>query len=290
MNTQTETFRGYGKICAFSAQTAVECRFPQEVETVLSVHANASLTGAEAGNGEVRYFGKAHFSVVYEDAEKRLCRAEKGVEFSAVAKDERCFPALAARAVIAVENVSVRREGASVFTAALLGADIALFGETNVEYLSGGDLIVNRQSVKTTIAHLCGGAAETDDEFETEFIGDIMQHTECVSVTDVVCETGSLKVEGEINLGILALKGGDSLVSFERLVPFQFEIPCDACSFGCGATADVSVLSVAIHADSDEEHGKCRIGVEFTLSAQACVYEEVTLAAVADAFSPTKSH
>ena len=287
MKTQTENFRGYGKICAFSAQTAVECRFPQEVETVLSVHANASLTGAEAGNGEVRYFGKAHFSVVYEDAEKRLCRAEKGVEFSAVAKNESCFPALSARAVVAVENVSVRREGASVFTTALLGVDISLFGESNVDYLSGGELIVNRRSVKTTIAHLCGGAAETVDEFETEFIGDIMQHTECVNVTDVVCETGSLRVEGEINLGLLALKGSDALVSFERLVPFRFEIPCDACSFGCGATADVSVLSVAIHADSDEEHGKCRIGVEFTLSAQACVYEEVTLDAIADAFSLT---
>lgn len=288
MKTQTETFRGYGKICAFSAQTAVECRFPQDVETVLSVHASASLTGAEAGNGEVRYFGKAHFSVVYEDAEKRLCRAEKGVEWSAVQKDERCYPALSARAVVAVENVSVRREGASVFTTALLGADITLFGEQNVEYLSGGDgLIVNRQPVKATVAHLCGGAAEAVDDFETEFIGDVMQHTECVNVTDIVCETGSLRVEGEINLGILALKGGDTLVSYERLVPFRFDIPCDACSFGCGADANVSVLSVAIKADADEERGRCRIGVEFTLSAQACVYEEITLDAVSDAYSLT---
>ena len=106
MKTQTETFRGYAKIAALAAQTAVECRFPQEVETVLSVHASATLTGADAGNGEVRYYGKAHFSVVYEDAEKHLCRAEKAVEWAADCKDERCYPALAARAQVAVENVT----------------------------------------------------------------------------------------------------------------------------------------------------------------------------------------
>lgn len=287
MKTQTETFRGYAKIAALAAQTAVECRFPQEVETVLSVHASATLTGADAGNGEVRYYGKAHFSVVYEDAEKRLCRAEKAVEWAADCKDERCYPALAARAQVAVENVSVRREGASVFVTALLGADIALYGEQSFEYLAGGEIIVNRTPANATVAHLCGGAAETDDEFETEFIGDIMQHTQAVNVTDVVCETGSLRVEGEINLGILALKGGDALVSFERLVPFRFDIPCEACSFGCSAQASVSVLSVSIKADADEERGRCRINAEFTLSAQACVYEEITLDAVGDAFSLT---
>ena len=96
MKTQTETFRGYGKLFDMTAQTAVECRFP-EVETALSVQACARLAGAEAGNGEVRYYGRVHFSIVYEDADRRVCRAEKGVEFTAVAKDERVFPAASAR-------------------------------------------------------------------------------------------------------------------------------------------------------------------------------------------------
>ncbi len=89
MNTETEVFRGYGKICSLTAQTAVECKFGQEVESVIASHASVSLTGAEAGNGEVRYYGKAHFSLVYEDSEKHICRAEKGVEFTARAEDEK---------------------------------------------------------------------------------------------------------------------------------------------------------------------------------------------------------
>ncbi|MDE6059465.1 MAG: hypothetical protein K2G44_05425 [Clostridia bacterium] len=287
INTQTETFRGYGKRGTVSAQTAVECRFGQEVGTVLSVHADAVLTGAESGNGEVRYFGKAHFSLVYEDDEKHVCRAEKGVEFTAIAKDEICVPAFTAKAKLTVENVSVRREGASVYLAALLGADIALYGEQTFEYLAGGELVLKREPSTVVTAHLCGGAAETEDEFETEFIGDILQHSETVNVTDTVVSTGTLAVEGEINLGVLALKGANALVSFERLVPFRIEIPCDEASYGCGAEARVSVLNVSIHADSDEERGKCKVHAEFTLQADACVYEEIAVDTVTDAFSQT---
>ena len=126
--TQTETFRGYGKLFGIAAQTAAECRFP-EAETVLSAHACAHLSGAEAGNGEVRYFGRALFSIVYEDADRHVCRAEKGVEFTAVARDARIAPAQTVCARLAVENLSVRREGASIFLTALLGADLAFFGD-----------------------------------------------------------------------------------------------------------------------------------------------------------------
>ncbi len=287
MKTETQVFRGFGKRKEIHAQTAVECRFGQEVETVLAAHCSAVLTGAEAGNGEVRYFGKAHFSLVYEDAEKKVCRAEKGVEFTATAKDAFIFPALSARVAISVENISVRREGASVYAQALLGADISLFGEQSFEYLSGGDLIMRREPVKVLTAHLVSGASETEDEFETEYIGDILQHAETVCLGEIVCETGLLKIEGELSLGVLALKGGGALVSFERLVPFEIAIPCDFAAYGCSAEARVSVMNVSIHAEADEEKNKCRIFAEFTLAAEGCVYEESSVDAVTDAFSPT---
>ncbi len=284
---QTEIFRGYQKQCDLTAQTAVECRFGQEVSTVLLTHASASLTGAECTNGEVRYFGKAHFIVVYEDDEKRVCRAEKGVEFTATCKDERVTPAFTPRACVTVENVSLRREGASVFLTALLGADISLYGEESFEYLTGGDFVCKREPVPVLCAHLCGGATEADDEFETEFIGDILLHAQTASIVDVICETGSVKVEGEVNLTLLALKGEGNLVSFERLVPFRVEIPCEEATFTAKARARANVLDVSLRADSDEEKGRCKITAELTLGVEACVYEEVTVDGVVDAFSCT---
>ena len=287
IKTLAETFRGYGKLKDVSAQTAVECRFGQEVATVLSVHTHVALTGAEAGNGEVRYFGKAHFSIVYEDTERKVCRAERGVEFTARAQDEDCYPALTARATATIENVSVRREGASVFAVALIGADIALYGEKDFEYLSDGDLVLRREPVKVLVAHLCGGATETEDEFETEFIGDILLHSETANVSDVSCEAGLLRAEGEVSLGILALKGENNLVSFERLVPFKIEIPCEQAAFGCSGEVRVNVLDVVLKAEADEERGKCAVSAVLTLSAEGCVYEEVSVDAVTDAFSRT---
>ncbi len=286
MKTQTQVFRGYGKRKQLNVQTAVECRFTQEIETILSTHCGLVVTGADVTDGEVRYYGKAHFSLVYEDSERHVCRAEKGVEWSATEKDDFLFPALTARLNAAVENISVRREGASVYAQALIGADISFYGEQNFEYLAGGDLIMRRETVGVLSAHLVSGTAETEDEFDTDFVGDILQHAETVNLIELVCETGALKVEGEINLCILALKG-NSLVSFERLVPFSMEIPCDAAAFGARAEANVSVANVTIHAEADEEKSKCTVFAEFTLTAEGCVYEESEVDAVTDAFSPT---
>ena len=286
MNTETATYRGFGKSASLTHQTAVECKFGAEVESVIATDARVILTGAEAENGGVRYYGKAHFLIVYADSEKRICRAEKGVEFSARVEDENCFPALTARARLSVENLSVRREGASVYVTALIGADIALYGEQSFEYLSGGDIVCKRESATVLSAHLLGGNTEAEDEFETEYIGDILLHSETVGAVDLTVSTGSLKAEGEINLSILALKG-DTPVSFERLVPFSFEIPCEEAYPGRCAELRVSVLDISIKADTNEEKEKCKITAEFTLGAEGCIYEEAEINVVADAFSRT---
>lgn len=285
MKTQTETFRGYGKLFGMNAQTAVECRFP-DAQTVLSAHVSADLAGAEAGNGEARYFGRAHVSIVYEDGDKRVCRAEKGVEFSALARDERLVPAQALRAQIAVENVSVRKEGASIFVTALLGADIAVFGEQSFDYLAGGDLVCRREPVAFYTAHLADGTTEVEDDFEAERIGDILQHAETVHITAVGCSAGMLKAEGEVFLGILAMRG-DDLVSLERLIPFAIDIPSEAAQAGCRAQVAVRVPEVNLTADADEEKGRCRIRATLVLRAQGVISEQVTVDGVTDAFSRT---
>lgn len=286
---KTDVFRGYGKIGELSAQTAVECRFGGEIETVLSAHAGVVLLSATADNGEIKYTGRARFSIVYEDQNRKVCCAEKGVEFSAKAQCERSCPAYTARVRLETENVSVRREGASVYLTALLGVEIQLYGEQSFEYLTDGELIMRREDLPVLTAHLCGGRAEADDEFETDFIGDVLMHAETVNLADVSCETGTLVAEGEINLGILALKGESSLVSFERLVPFRVEIPCDAAQAGQRGEARVSVTNVALRVDTDEEQGKCKIVAELELNAEGCVYEETTIDAVTDAFSTERA-
>lgn len=286
MEIKTQTVRSFGKLGEVNAQTAVECRFGGEVETVVSAHANAVLSGVELVNGEVRYFGKAVFSVVYQDVEGHVCRGEKGVEFSAKAATELALPSLTPRASVCVENVSVRREGASVYLTALLGTEIFLYGEQTLEYVTEGDCICRREQGELVCAHLCGGATEAEDEFELPFLGDVLFHSETAAVTDVVCETGLVRTEGEINLNLLVLKEGGALASFERLIPFRAEIACDESSFGSHAQVRVSVGSVSLHAVTDEEKGRSSVRAEVALTVDGCLYEKIAIDAVTDAFSP----
>ena len=63
------------------------------------------------------------------------------------------------------------------------------------------------------------------------------------------------------------------------------EIPSEACSPACRAEANVSVADARLRAESDEEKGKCMLAVTLTLRADGCLYEEVAVDAVTDAFS-----
>lgn len=286
MNVQTETFHGYGRQGQMSDRTAVECRFGGDVESVLAVHAEIFLSGAEVTEGEVRYEGRVRFTLVYEDGDRRICRAERGVEFAARAKGGACRPGQTARVYAYAENTSVRREGAGIYASAAIVAEISLYGDTKAEYVVGGDLVCRRERVACSVCRLCAGDLETDDLFETEAVADILLHSERVCVTRVAALHGALAVEGEVNLGILALRADNSLVSFERLIPFRAELPCEATP-DCRGDARVNVKDATLRAESDEEDKKCRIFAECALHAEGYVWETVQLDAVSDAFSVT---
>ena len=286
MQLETQCYRGYTRTGTLSQETAVECRFGGEVETVLSAHAELLPVQATAEEGGVRVLGRARFSLVYENAEHGVCRVEKGAEFTLKAQGE-CHAAALPRVRLKTENISVRREGASVYLSALAAAEVELFEEREFEYVTGGGLVTRREELHFFSAHPFSGETETDDEFETDFLGDILLHSSSALVSGVKCSAGSVVLEGEVNLCILALKEGEP-VSLERLIPFRIEIWQDAAE-GASAEGRVSVKEVYLSADSDEEQGKCRLRAELSLLAEGCVYSEERVDAVIDAFSTERA-
>ena len=56
MQLETQCYRGYTRTGTLSQETAVECRFGGEVETVLSAHAELLPVQATAEEGGVRVF------------------------------------------------------------------------------------------------------------------------------------------------------------------------------------------------------------------------------------------
>ena len=284
-----ETYRYTTRVCRAGSQSIVECRLPGgEIAGVLAIHARAVPAECVCADGEVRYNGKLFLSVVYEDADRKVCRAERGAEFSHRAENPAVTPACFARAAFRTDNVSWRREGSGLYISVIVGADIDVYGTVQAEYLTGGEGIVAKRKGQPIVKTVCvSGEAETDDEFSTDYIGDILLHSENVHIARVDAEAGQVCVQGEVALNICAQKGDMSPCSYERLLPFRMEIPCDEALPGQTASARVCVKSAVLSADADEERGRCRVNAALILTADCELYIKDELPACEDAFSPS---
>jgi hypothetical protein len=165
---------------------------------------------------------------------------------------------------------------------------VGVYGFAQVDYLLDGENLVCKNAPQTVVKTLpITGETELDDDFETDYVGDILLCSESVSVSRVEAETGQLVVIGEVALNVCALKADDSLCSYERLVPFRVELPSDELLPEHKVNAAVFVKSVALTAGTDEDKGKSRITASFVLSVAAEAYLSEELPTVEDAFALT---
>ena len=278
----------YGvELCKAEGQSIVECRMAAgDIGGIVDVEAHAALLQASCESGEVKYGGKLFLTVLYTDSEGKLCRAERGAEFFHRAEHSGVTPACSAQGELSIERVDTRRDGASIVVACVVGGRFSVFGERCMEYLTGGEgLIVDAEDVLLGKVYTANTAFEEADEFETDYAQDILLHGESVIVTDVRADMGVVDVGGEIALHFCMQRRDGSLCTYERTVPFKAQVLCDGATPSSTATAKVAVQSAYLTADTDEERGRSKIAVDFTLTAAVCVYEKEELSVGRDAFS-----
>ena len=284
---QFETYRYVGEICRLHSQSIVECRLPgSEISSILAVHATAAPADSVCADGEVQYGGKMLLCIVYEDGDKKICRAERGAEFFHKAEGAEVAPACFAKTAFSCENITWRREGSGLYISVVVDADIAVYGNKQMEYLTGGDGLIVRKGLARVYKTVCvSGETEGEDEFDTDYVGDILLHSERAVVNRVGASGGQIDVEGEITLNICVLKSDDSICSYERLVPFKMSLPSEEAFGHVVAGAHVDVKSARLTAGTDEEKGASHIVLSYTLSADCylSVYDEISV--VDDAFS-----
>lgn len=271
------------------SQSIVECRLSDWSENkILAVSPSVVLSGAEVLSGEVRYGGKLYFSVVARAPGGEIVGAERGAEFSHKAECESAAPAQSAEVSLFVEKVDIRPDGKSLILSAIVTAEIELIVPARLEYLAGGEGVVcDYKPVRVCRTWQCGGTAEIEEEFDTDYVGDVLLHSEQVSLTRVVAAAGCLDVSGEINLCVLAKREGESdLVSYERLIPFRAEIPCDEAVTGSACDARACVSSVNLSAACDEDKNRCRIAAQLTVDIRGRVYRSDEVVLPQDAFCP----
>ena len=284
---QFETHRYVGKICRLKSQSIVECRLPgSEISSILAVHAKAVPSECVCADGEAQYGGKLLLCIVYEDGDKKVCRAERGAEFFHKAEGSEVTPAYFAKTALSPANVTWRREGSGLYVSVVVDADISVYGGKQMEYLSGGDgIIVKKEPIHVYKTVCVSGETEGEDEFDTDYVGDILLHSETAIVNRVGISNGQIDVEGEINLNICVLRSDNSICSYERLTPFTLHVPCDEAFGKVAAGARVFVKSASLAATADEEKGVSHIVFSYTLSAECALSANEELFVAEDCFS-----
>ena len=285
---QYETYRYTGEICRLQSQSIVECRLPgSEIGSILAVQATATPTETHCVDGEVRYGGKLLVCVVYEDSNRKICRMERGAEFFHKTEHGEVTPACFGKTALSAVNVSHRREGSGLYVSVVVGADIYVYGGKYIEYLTGGDGLVVKKQPQILTHTLCfSGETEGEDEFETDYVGDILLHDENVAVNTVRVGVGQVEIEGEMQINACVLKADNSLCSYERLVPFSMQIPCEEAFGNVSASARVCVKSAHLSVGVDEEKNVSKMVLSYCLCADCFLHVQKEISAVCDLFSP----
>ena len=289
VSPQYETYEYTACGPCLRAQSIVECRLDGRADEKLLAASPRVVCGvAEVLPGEVRYGGKLFFSAVTAAPDGAVTGVERGAEFSHRAACEDAAPAQKAEVRLRVEKVETRTEGRALVLSAIVTAEIDLYAPAQLRCLAGGEGVVcDRAPARIARIALCSGTFAQEEEFETDYVGDILLHSEQVCLRRVVAGAGSLDVSGEVNLAVLAKKEGErETVAYERLIPFRAEIPCAEAEAGMPCDARAEVLSANLTAACDEEKGRCSIlaRLELRVFGRAYRVEEVQLPR--DAFCP----
>ena len=281
-----ETYRFIGEVVRLKGQSMVECRLPgSEISGILAVEAKAVANESVCTDGEVKYGGKVLLTVVYEDGEKKVCRAERGIEFFHKAEGREVTPACFAKTALSAENIAWRREGSGLYFSIIVGAEILVYGGKQMEYLLGGDGMICKSAPITVHKSVCvTGETDGEDEFDSDYVGDVLLHSERAIVYRAEAGNGQIEVEGEIALNICVLTADEKVCSYERLTPFRMQVPCDEAFGDVTASARAQVKSSHLSVGADEEKGKSRIVFSYGLAVDCFAHVKEEIEALQDGY------
>jgi hypothetical protein len=284
---QYETYRYTSEISRLKAQSVVECRLPgSEIGSILTAQAKVYPTETSCLDGEVKYGGKLLLCIVYEDADGKICRAERGAEFYHKAEENTITPNCFAKTSLTVDKITHKREGSGLYFSIVVGAEIAVYGGKQIEYLTGGENLFCKHKEMEIKKSVCvSGETEGEDEFETDFLGDILTHSEETFVAKVTASYGQLETEGEILLRLCVLKNTGELCSYERIIPFKVTVPCEDAEGEVKAHAKAVVKRAELTQETDGETGGKTL-FSYALSVDCFLFTSERITVVDDAFSP----
>ena len=220
---QTSSLSYTRAVISLKSQTVAQTRLSQSdgIAEVLAVCPQVSLLNCEVSSGRVNYNGKIIFTVVYSDDEGKLCRMQKGAEFSHYCDDDCLAPAQTALCALSCERVSIRRDGSAIIISAVVSAAIDVFAPAERTFVTACDGAYLKTQTKEFFSFITfSGECEVEDDFDADGVDDILVPSACALVTSAECGTGEVEISGEISLSLLAMRRTFP-ASLERVIPFK---------------------------------------------------------------------
>jgi len=272
------------QVATLGAQSMVEIKFSEEnAGEAVAVEPQISLNSCEISSGRVNYSGRLIATLVYTDEEGKLCRVQKGAEFSHFIDNEILAPAQKSECALTCERCKVKRDGSSLVVSVVVGAKVDVYDNAQRSFITSIDgAICKTDSAKLYSIINFSGESDVDDEFDC-MAEDVLVPSASVQVLDCNAHAGVIEVNGEIYLSLLAVRDG-SPVNLDRTVPFKCELSCDEALLSQRAYCRAEIKSISVNCKVYEEKGKC--GVELNVGLGFCghFYEEEEVTYLSDAF------
>ena len=281
------------EVVAVSSSNGIECKLPlteEEYKEILAIDATASLISTECYNSEIKYNGRAIFTVIYK-SENSIKKQEAGVEFSFKCDFEKCLEGMASLSDIKCDNVKVNFVNGIAVASAVILFKGEITKPLEIEYfVKENQIMVKNQDLEYSL-EVCKVKREfkLEDEFELPIlVGDVLCHTEKVCVTACQSGIGVVIVDGEVELTslICPLEQGKEPVTVVKKIPFRTEAECSDALPELLACAFVSVKNTSLKVYVDEAKNKSTVSVEVMLETSAKVYNYTLFSYCVDAYSP----
>lgn len=286
LNAQYRTGTFTRQTAALKTQSIVEIKFSgQDTGDVLAAYPQISLNSCEVSSGRLTYGGRLVCTLVYADGGGKLCRIQKGAEFSHFLDEDSLAPSQRGDCVLRCERTQIKRDGSSYVVAVVVGAEIAVFDSAQRNYITDIEgAICNREERKLYTVIGFSGESEVEDDFDC-VAADVLIPAADVLVTDCTARGGVAEISGEIYLSLLAVRGS-SPVCLDRTVPFKCELACDEAVLSRRAFCRAEIKEASVNCRVNEDKGTCEISFSSTLSFSGRFFGEETAVVVSDAFCP----
>ncbi|MBD5583684.1 MAG: hypothetical protein HDQ88_01175 [Clostridia bacterium] len=284
INAQNQTGTYTRRVVELNAQSMVEIKFGQDAGEVVAVYPQISLNSCEVSSGRVNYGGRLIATLVYTDEGGKLCRIQKGAEFTHFIDDDNLAPAQRGVCALKCERWQIKREGSSYAVAVVVGAEISVYDSAQRSYVTAVDGAICRSDTGKLNSLVCfSGESEVDDDFDC-VATDVLVPSAQALVLNCTVRAGVVEASGEIYLSLLAVRD-NAPVCLDRVIPFKCELACDEALFTQRAYCRAEIKAVAVNCKVNEERGKCDVDVNVNLAFSGHFYEEEEVTFVGDAFS-----